>query len=228
MNMNIADFRIDNIEYPTNPLSWAEGNADAVSITATDQKIRSFKALPGGWHYGEGIAPSPAMIESARDWLKQVTQYGFLVTDAFPGIAGEIMISGRRGEDEIELILENDNTISFYHQRNDESVSEPIERGDPNDIEDALGKAADQWSILDLSMLDILRPIKIDSLGWRFEIMEVAHRSYFANALIFQTVNPYAHTSGITIQMPPESRRYFGSWIGHQGAVEPQFQLLRR
>jgi hypothetical protein len=209
-----ASFRLEDLEASVTPNNTA----------LTKQKIASFKNLPSGWHYGEGVAPTQPMIDNAHDWHKKIAKAGFTITNAFPGVGGEIMISGRHEDHEVEIVLESDGSISFDHEKNDQTVTS-IERGNPKEVEDALNEAAGElWSISDFSINDILSRIKIASTDWHFEITAAVLPSFYMNVLS-SPIRPYAGTYENIIQLLPENRRYFGYWIDHQRVANHQFLL---
>lgn len=55
-------------------------------------KIESFAKLSNRWHHGEGTPPSPETIKIALK-LNKIARDEFLLTDAAPGLNGEIQIA---------------------------------------------------------------------------------------------------------------------------------------
>jgi hypothetical protein len=84
---------------------------------AATQKIRSFASLPIGWHFGEGRAPNLSMIASAIAWNRVMLGLGLPKTEAFPGIVGEIMVTGYSGGHYLEVLLEPSG-VSITHEEN--------------------------------------------------------------------------------------------------------------
>ena len=169
------------------------------------------------------------MVEVARDWLNKIAQLGFTTTNAFPGVAGEIMISGRNGDHDIEVILETDGTISFEHETNDETVTS-IERGSLKEVERALAEAAraagELWSTSDLFTVDTSNQIKIVLPVWHSEITAAAFRSFYPNAFRRQVVN-FADIYDTTTLWPQGILQYFGSWTAPPASVKRQYLLPR-
>lgn len=89
-------------------------------IAATTEKIREFKNLPQGWHYGRGIPPSDATIENAIELNIEAANNGFTKTNAFPGIEGEIQFTIYPGETYLEFTLEINGSITFLYEENGE------------------------------------------------------------------------------------------------------------
>jgi hypothetical protein len=92
------------------------GQGSGAGYERTDAKIRSFARLPPGWHYGAGKAALQETIDLAREYLLLFAQLGFVETDAFPGVDGEIMVSAYRGGHCVEVTLELDSTFTLTHQ----------------------------------------------------------------------------------------------------------------
>jgi len=91
------------------PAMYVLPNAVAWSLLPEDRttsKIRSFSHLPSGWHFGSGSAPKQQMIETAIEWNSKLIQFGFHTTDAFPGVSGEIMVTGYLGTHYVEVLIE--------------------------------------------------------------------------------------------------------------------------
>jgi len=184
-------------------------NVGTGSVYATKRKIDSFKNLPSGWHYGEGMAPDQAKIDLAHDWHRKLAELGFQSTDASPGVGGEIMISGYHESDDVEIVLEGDESISFYHEHNDEIVTS-ISHEAPGAVDEALERAGAMiWNTSGSSTKEILRLRKIDSIAWRSEIITAAHPLFSEHVL--RTKAPrYVLTYGSFTQMPPANHPYFG------------------
>jgi hypothetical protein len=79
-------------------------------------KITGFQYLLEGWHYGEGVPPTPDTISSTiaiNDTAKSFN----LQTDAIPGVDGEIEISCFSNGDTLEFTIMNDKTLTFVHEK---------------------------------------------------------------------------------------------------------------
>jgi hypothetical protein len=150
----------------------------ANNVVATEQKIASFEALPSGWHYGEGFAPSSNIIANARDWHRKLMEAGFTTTDAFPGVGGEIMIAGYHGNHVVEIVLEIDNSISLYHELDDETVRSLPNRNSRHVSEELKKISGELWSTFDFSTNETLILGKTASTGWHLGTTEVAAPSF--------------------------------------------------
>lgn len=96
----------------------------AANQIATNDKLWSFVALPVGWHYGQGAAPSIELISLLVEINNQVYRLGFPKTDAFPGINGNLMLTIYYGEHLIDLTVEpNGRTCTYSYEKNGEEVA---------------------------------------------------------------------------------------------------------
>jgi hypothetical protein len=105
----------------TGAVTYVTANEMGPVIPASNRtvdKIRSFSNLPNGWHFGAGHAPSFDMIAKALAWHDKLLRLGFVTTDAFPGMGGEIMVTGYEGPHYIEILLEADSTITLAYEKN--------------------------------------------------------------------------------------------------------------
>ena len=86
-------------------------------------KILSFNALKDGWHFGEGVAVKKDIIKMALALDREAYKYGYYVTDAFPGLDGEIAFTIYFGYDYFEFLIENNGLINFFHEYKNKDVS---------------------------------------------------------------------------------------------------------
>jgi len=91
-------------------------------LNFTDQKIQSFGNLQRGWHFGGGVAPQMPTIETALVLNRALLRNRLLITNAFPGISGEILVTGRSGSTVIELTIEPESGITLVREVADEEV----------------------------------------------------------------------------------------------------------
>jgi hypothetical protein len=90
---------------------------------ATERKLRSFAALADGWNYGSGKRFEKAQIERAVGIYRMFLQLGISVTDAFPGLSGEISVTGYKDNNYIEYTLIDTDKASFVARKNDVVVT---------------------------------------------------------------------------------------------------------
>jgi hypothetical protein len=156
----------------------------------TPAKIISFGELPVGWHYGEGTPAAPSAIDLAQDIYWILLSLGYKQTDAFPGIKGEVMITGYAGPRYVELIAETDSTISIELEFSGKEIYSEERRS----LEEAVATleqfsqepepAEGQWSTSDsyIQSTSTLIPIRTASKAWLSEIpMEAAFQWSGAN-----------------------------------------------
>ena len=96
-------------------------------VSATAQKIASFRLLPVGWHYGQGGPLSDNAVNKALEIDSYYRQLGFTTTDAFPGADGELMITAYRGPHCIETVISRDALYSVTHERDDTEISATLD-----------------------------------------------------------------------------------------------------
>lgn len=83
----------------------------------TVKKIRDFKKLEKGWHYGEGELFKDSMLDNAIALIREAFNLAFYTTDAFPGLNGEVLCTIYYGEHYLEFILEPDGSVIFSREK---------------------------------------------------------------------------------------------------------------
>lgn len=188
---------------------------------STPAKIISFGDLPNGWHFGEGSPPTSATIDRAQDLYWLLLRLGYNQTDAFPGIHGEVMVTGYEGAQYAELIAEKDGTISIHLERDSEesyseehqSLEEAVAALEKVSLED---RAEGQWSTSDSYIKNtlILTPIKTALRVWPSEIQMGAGFLFYSAPVSTQGVVQYVNTPDIFILNTSQAtRRYSGNLI---------------
>lgn len=89
----------------------------------TNETIKSFLTLPKGWHYGSGIPMSEITTNIALEFNEYAENFG-LITEAFPGVDGEILLSIYGWEENSLEITIFFSDISYRLEQNDEVVEE--------------------------------------------------------------------------------------------------------
>lgn len=82
-------------------------------------RINDFSSLPKGWHFGEGSEISDDAIDVASKVFYGLFSQGISITDAFPGVDGEVRVTGYFNEHYIEITVENDCSITYLYEVND-------------------------------------------------------------------------------------------------------------
>src|SRR5436853_124919 len=88
----------------------------------TEQKLRNFKNLGKGWHYGEGDEIAQNAIEEAFQLHREIIVNGFYKTDVFPGLGGEIQTTIYAEDNYFAFERERSGMWSLTHERNDEEI----------------------------------------------------------------------------------------------------------
>ncbi len=88
---------------------------------AITRKIKSFKCLKFGWHFGEGVPASDEVVDAT---INLFTQLGLrlnfevgLVVNALPEINGGVILSYGLGEDFVELLVHSDLSVDLVQER---------------------------------------------------------------------------------------------------------------
>lgn len=83
--------------------------------TRAKLKLDTFAALPAGWHYGRGNPISQAVLDRADKVVGYLVMSGISRTDAFPGVDGEVQITGYNGDHFIAVDVNADETFDVKH-----------------------------------------------------------------------------------------------------------------
>jgi len=130
--------RFASIEFPSEEMA---------ATTSTPVKILSFGDLEVGWHYGEGGPIDSQTITAALEIYWQFFLAEFDDTDAFPGVDGEIMVTAYRGNHYVEVIVENDGTMSLSYEFEDVEMFPPLEHRPAKEIKQKVAEVAREiWS----------------------------------------------------------------------------------
>ena len=92
----------------------------------TEDKIKGFKNLEKGWHYGRGIKFSDKVINQSLELLEAINLAGYSRTDAFPGLDGEIELAIYNNDVYCVITLESDENWKFniIFENDDEELFE--------------------------------------------------------------------------------------------------------
>ena len=204
------------------PFSDVDLPSTLAAKASTPAKIISFSDLPVGWHYGEGGPPTSSTIDLAQDLYWSLEALGYTQTDAFPGIHGEVMVTGYWGTRYAELIAEKDDTISIHLERDgDEIYSEehrPFEEAaaalEHFSTEEDDTVVEGKWSTSDSYTKNILMltPITTASRVWLLEIPTAAGFQSYNVPASTQGVVQYVNTpASFTLNTSQAIRRSFGN-----------------
>lgn len=96
---------------------------DISALQTTVRKIRGFAQLKTGWHYGEGIPFEQSILNNAIALNREAIRSGFLETDTFPGLNGEVVLAIYFADHYLEFIIEPNGSITFYYEKGDEEIA---------------------------------------------------------------------------------------------------------
>jgi hypothetical protein len=112
----MSQMTILSIKVPYKTFSGPEAQSQ------TERAIYEFTQLPVGWHYGDGGPIGKIVCAMAIDLNRHTLALGLLVTEAFPGINGEVMLSVYHGDNILDFTIFPTGLINFRHEVNDEDV----------------------------------------------------------------------------------------------------------
>lgn len=135
---------------------WSNGAFPVSTLVhPTETKCRSFLDLPIGWHSGEGIPPSEETVSRSLSFHGEAIS-GFPLSDAFPGIGGEIMLAFYLNEHCLEFTFEPDGRLVFIHEVNDAEIEGPIELSRQHALNQIAAFREKQWRSSEFSVQDTM------------------------------------------------------------------------
>lgn len=89
-------------------------------------KLKQFRAIQPGWHYGEGVNFTTETLANATRLADLAIGYGVDATDAFPGADGEVMVTLYHGHNQyyLEFTVEPDGKVHFLFEEDGEEIEE--------------------------------------------------------------------------------------------------------
>ncbi len=133
------------------------------SYHKTHKKILGFKSLKKGWHFGEGIPPEESRLTQSIELNREAVNLGFLRTNAFPGVDGEIRVTVYHQKHYLEFTIETDDTVTYIHEVDNQEIE--YETG--LSFEEAKGKIKafreKEWNLSETSIGSILTLTCTDS-----------------------------------------------------------------
>jgi hypothetical protein len=196
--------------------TYAALGAPSGGILRTLEKIQSFRNNVPGWHYGQGVPANDTVISRASAIVLSMALAGIEETSAFPGIDGEIMVTGYDGAHYYEAIVETDGSISLTYEFQDAekfSKERMPEEEATTKLQQLLGE---RWNTSGSYILNILTviPSKIGSRVWLSGIpqMAVGHPLSNASVLTVQTT-AFATTLDATTQPGLQANHPFFGYL---------------
>lgn len=184
--------------------------------TSTEGKIRSFARLPRGWHYGSGTPISHNIIATALAYHHLFASLGFVETDAFPGVGGEIMVTAYYGEHYVGVTVENNRTftVTWEFAKEDRLYESDLSGIKASELLYNIASSIqnETCNTSSLSTLNIISTNELANLTiWhsRYQAMVPAHQLY-VNRVAAKSVETYASMRVNATPALEESRQYFG------------------
>jgi hypothetical protein len=87
----------------------------AATVTRAERKLASFSELPVGWHYGRGGPISRPVLERAVAVAQHLIMAGFSRNDAFPGVDGDVQVTGYHGRHFISIDIMSGDRFDVRH-----------------------------------------------------------------------------------------------------------------
>jgi hypothetical protein len=117
--------------------------------TLTEKKIKSFKYLGEGWHYGTG---GPISADTARKALalNAALRISGFSTDAFPGVHDELLVTGYAPDHYVELLVRRDGFFDLLIERKG-AVALVRDQIDLSAVNHELARVKQRWSSADSS-----------------------------------------------------------------------------
>jgi hypothetical protein len=100
------------------------GLQSSLSLSKTAAKIISFRQLPRGWHYGNGVSATREAFSASLKLLTTADFGGFSDTDAVPGFNGEIQLFVYHKSSVLEFTVQANGSIDYRRDDNDQPVAE--------------------------------------------------------------------------------------------------------
>ena len=87
-------------------------------------RIRSFRDLSPGWHYGEGRGATEAAVDTALTVHHYFLENGIRKIEVFPDVDGGILVSGYPGQHTVEVFCTPEGHTNLLHEVDDKEVIE--------------------------------------------------------------------------------------------------------
>lgn len=187
---------------------------EIVPFTTAD-KIRAFQRLAPGWSYSNGEPVSQATVDIALALHQELAKHGFVETDAFPGLGGEVMLRVYATGKTIEFVVERSGTVSLFVESDAGDEAAPQYGLSP---EQAIQKIEElkkaEWTSSECSIHFTTTPRSGDLFVWHSGTTGKVSLFSTSNAPL-QPANIFVVTSHGSTAAFPELQRYFGSSPAH-------------
>ena len=99
-------------------------NHSVVEQDKIRDRIRSFRDLPPGWHYGEGRGATETAVDTALAVHHHFLENGVRKIEVFPDVDGGILVSGYPGQHTVDVLCTPEGHTNLLHEVDDEEVAE--------------------------------------------------------------------------------------------------------
>jgi len=177
MSLPLNEMLISSVIPLTRAIYASVGNLWDFPLHLTEKKLEKLLSLEPGWYFGDGAAPSEEVYQLAFGIHDSMLGLGFLKTDAFPGVDGEIvlMLSAVDGDVDLEFTIKPDLLVSFAYMVDGNTViyQEGLSR---ERIEFILRKfwAEQKWNLSGYLVSVISNETKEDSLAQLSKTITIA------------------------------------------------------
>jgi hypothetical protein len=179
-------------------------------VFSTSRKIRSFQNLKKGWHYGEGAAVHAETIRKALELNEKAINLGFLNTDAFPGLDGEVRITVYDDAEYYEFTISASGSVEYIRETGDDEI-ESEEELDFGEALDRLKRAAER-ALSDLSIQATTIKERRDFKVWHLSRRTGTEASPSSISIALKMgEEPFVSTSTYTILLSQAIHRSSGS-----------------
>lgn len=175
----------------------------------TSRKIRSFKNLKSGWHFGEGTAFDDSILEMAASLNEFALSLGFYETDTFPGIDGSVMLTVYYYQHYLEFTLNPDGKVIYCREKGKEEIHEKFGLS----VEDARKILTDfRKEICRLSESYTSGTMTSENVGLLLRLSNVSEGEYqsLVNSAYFQPEGQSVSIFDFTVPLPQVNPRSSG------------------
>jgi hypothetical protein len=182
-------------------------------VHPTEAKIKSYLHRKDNWHFGEGVAFDPGVVDAAVKLHRFIVSKGHYRTNAFPGLGGEVIVVVYHGPRYYEFVVMPDHHLVYTHEVDDKEIvyREPISVEDAYAIIEDIRAGA--WNSSESLLESTTTRIEVDSRAGLFAILEVAAESLSSRASAWLIpVAASVVTSGPTMPTSGETVRFSGTY----------------
>lgn len=177
MSVNLSvDNGIYLISFSVPPLRFVGAPIIGYPFFPISNKLEEFSNLSEGWHFGEGRGPSKEAVDFSRDASLFLLEIGIEDQNCFPGVFGEVRVTGYCNLGRLEITHENDNSISLFIENSAGETQVDRQNISIDDMKHDLRKfiGNNEWNMSDYSQTSIGIPSSMSSQVWpsRTPLME--------------------------------------------------------